>query len=129
MVNQMYVSTLEEGIEKFNGYCKQVDHYCDLRSQTGEISTNSQKYRQLQFGLKELYRMIECLHNYCSLNRTAIDKILKKNDKRSNCESRATIIKSVSELRFYKEEGALFLKDRIESLWKQVDWHPWMNHE
>ena len=120
----MYVETLEEGVDKYNDYCKQVEHFTQLRSQNGELSQHSQAFRQICFCLKELYRMMECLHNYCSLNRTAIDKILKKHDKNSKCESRATVMKAVSELRFFKEEGDMYLKDRIEVLWKQVLFSP-----
>ena len=49
-----------------------------MRNEGEELSQMSSQYRQLEFGLKELYRMLEYLHNYCTLNRTAIDKILKK---------------------------------------------------
>ena len=130
MVNEMYVTSVEECVSKYNGYYKQVAHFCDLRNQNKEITKGSQKYRRLEFGLKviilnlcdvqELYRMVECLHNYCSLNRTAIDKILKKHDKRSKCESRATVMKAVSELSFYKELSIPDLRNRIELLWRQV---------
>ena len=80
----------------------------------------SSQYRQLEFGLKELYRMLEYLHNYCTLNRTAIDKILKKHDKHSDFESRTTVKNAISGISFFKEEQVGNLRDGVEVLWRMV---------
>lgn len=63
---------------------------------------------------------MDCLHNYCSVNKTAIDKIVKKHDKCSTNKSRQTIQLMISHLSFYKEEGHGMLKLQIERLWKRV---------
>ena len=41
---------------------------------------------------------MDCLHNYCSVNKTAIDKIVKKHDKCSTNKSRQTIQLMISHL-------------------------------
>ena len=78
-------------------YSLKVSHFCSLRDQKS-ITRSSPQFNQLEFGLKELYRTLDYLHNYCTLNRTAIDKILKKHDKTSRCTSRNTINDAVSKL-------------------------------
>ena len=35
-----------------------MDHFCKLRNDGKEFSSSSAQYRQLEFGLKELYRML-----------------------------------------------------------------------
>ena len=59
MVNTWYVERLEEYKGKVEVYEKQVDRFCELR-QKNEMSllSQSQTFRQLEFGLKELYRML-----------------------------------------------------------------------
>ena len=58
MVNTWYVERLEEYKAKVEVYEKQVDRFCELR-QKNEMSllSQSQTFRQLEFGLKELYAM------------------------------------------------------------------------
>ena len=97
-----------------------MDHFCKLRNEGEELSQMSSQYRQLEFGLKELYRMLEYLHNYCTLNRTAIDKILKKHDKHSDFESRTTVKNAISGISFFKEEQVGNLRDGVEVLWRMV---------
>ena len=97
-----------------------MDHFCKLRNEGMEFSTSSAQYRQLEFGLKELYRMLEYLHNYCTLNRTAIDKILKKHDKHSDFQSRETVTNAIAGISFYKEEQVSNLRDGVEMLWRLV---------
>ena len=104
-----------------------MDHFCKLRDDAKEFSSSSAQYRQLEFGLKELYRMLEYLHNYCTLNRTAIDKILKKHDKHSDFQSRVTVTNAISGISFYKEEEVSHLRDGVEMLWRLVLLH-FYNH-
>ena len=95
-----------------------MDHFCKLRNEGEELSQMSSQYRQLEFGLKELYRMLEYLHNYCTLNRTAIDKILKKHDKNSTFKSRGTINNAISHLSFYRQRDLSEVIATVECLWK-----------
>ena len=119
MVNTWYVERLEEYKSKVSVYEKQVERFCELR-QKNEWSaiTQSQTYRQLEFGLKELYRMLEYLKNYCMLNRQAIDKILKKHDKNSTFKSRGTINNAISHLSFYRQRDLSEVIATVECLWK-----------
>ena len=50
MVNTWYIAKLSEYREKITMYEKQVEHYCELRSVSS--MSQSQTYRQLEFGLK-----------------------------------------------------------------------------
>ena len=119
MVNTWYVERLEEYKSKVSLYEKQVERFCELR-QKNEWSaiTQSQTYRQLEFGLKELYRMLEYLKNYCMLNRQAVDKILKKHDKNSTFKSRGTINNAISHLSFYRQRDLSEVIATVECLWK-----------
>ena len=119
MVNTWYVECLEEYKSKVSLYEKQVERFCELR-QKNEWSaiTQSQTYRQLEFGLKELYRMLEYLKNYCMLNRQAVDKILKKHDKNSTFKSRGTINNAISHLSFYRQRDLSEVIATVECLWK-----------
>lgn len=63
---------------------------------------------------------MEYLHNFCSLNRTAIDKILKKHDKLRGFQSRGTVMVALKELRFYKETELRQLQGFMEFQWKKV---------
>ena len=117
MVNTWYVERLEEYKSKVSLYEKQVERFCELR-QKNEWSaiTQSQTYRQLEFGLKELYRMLEYLKNYCMLNRQAVDKILKKHDKNSTFKSRGTINNAISHLSFYRQRDLSEVIATVECL-------------
>ena len=100
-------------------YSLKVSHFCSLRDQKS-ITRSSPQFNQLEFGLKELYRTLDYLHNYCTLNRTAIDKILKKHDKTSRCTSRNTINDAVSKLQFCEESEVFSIRQFTERLWKDV---------
>ena len=100
-------------------YSVKVSHFCSLRDQKS-ITRSSPQFNQLEFGLKELYRTLDYLHNYCTLNRTAIDKILKKHDKTSRCTSRNTINDAVSKLQFCEESEVYSIRQFTERLWKDV---------
>lgn len=97
-----------------------VFHFCELRDKKS-ITSSSPQFNQLEFGLKELYRTLDYLHNYCTLNRTAIDKILKKHDKSSRCTSRNTINDAVSKLQFCEESEVYSIRQFTERLWKDVN--------
>ena len=68
-----------------------------------------------------MYRLLEYLHNYCTLNRTAIDKILKKHDKQSEFQSRGTVMVALQDLSFFKEKEVTQLRGYVEILWRKVD--------
>ena len=129
MVNKWYIEKMSECQTRVKEYetqvfsanrlhC-QVSHFCTLREEKA-ISRSSPQFRQLEFGLKEVYRTLDYLHNYCTLNRTAIDKILKKHDKSSSCKSRDTINDAVSKLQFAQESDEYSLRQFTERLWKEV---------
>ncbi|KAK8806090.1 hypothetical protein WA171_007175, partial [Blastocystis sp. BT1] len=69
MVNTWYIAKLNEYRDKIAKYEKQIEHFCELRRISS--MSQSQTYRQLEFGLKELYRMTGYLKNYCMLNKQA----------------------------------------------------------
>ena len=119
MVNTWYVERLEEYKGKVEVYEKQVDRFCELR-QKNEMSllSQSQTFRQLEFGLKELYRMLGYLKNYCMLNKQAVDKILKKHDKNSTFKSRGTINNAISHLSFYRQRDLPEVIATVECLWR-----------
>ena len=120
MVNEWYIAKLSDCKSKVCTYEKQVERYCELRS-TNALSTltQSQTYRQLEFGLKELYRMAGYLKNYCMLNKQAIDKILKKHDKNSYFASRGTINNALNNLSFCRQRDLPEVMARIELLWRR----------
>lgn len=63
---------------------------------------------------------MDYLHNYCSLNRTAIDKILKKHDKVRGFQSRGTVMVVIKQLQFFKETELQQLQGFVEFQWKKV---------
>ena len=137
MVNKWYLEKITECKQRVKDYevqvflvafslFSQVAHFCALRDRKS-ISSSSPQFNQLEFGLKELYRTLDYLHNYCTLNRTAIDKILKKHDKFSRCASRNTINDAVSKLQFCEESEMYSIRQFTERLWKDVDIRPPLN--
>ena len=101
----------------------QIDHYCELNGQPSSFSIfQSQTYRQLEFGLKELYRLVGFLKNYCVLNKQAVDKILKKHDKNSYFSSRGTINTAISHLSFFRQRDLSELLGTVENTWRKVDY-------
>lgn len=120
MVNEWYIAKLCDCRNKVNTYEKQVERFCELRASNALSSlVQSQTYRQLEFGLKELYRLTGYLKNYCMLNKQAIDKILKKHDKNSYFDSRGTINTALSNLSFCRQRNLPELMARVESLWRK----------
>ena len=119
MVNTWYVERLEEYKGKVEVYEKQVDRFCELR-QKNEMSllSQSQTFRQLEFGLKELYRMLGYLKNYCMLNKQAVDTSLTKHDTHSTFKSRGTINNAISHLSFYRQRDLPEVIATVECLWR-----------
>eukprot|EP00753_Platysulcus_tardus_P005224 PLAT13009.1.p1 GENE.PLAT13009.1~~PLAT13009.1.p1 ORF type:complete len:1010 (-),score=468.20 PLAT13009.1:63-2714(-) len=71
------------------------------RSELGKRRKESAR-RELRRSVKQLYRALQLLKNYCVLNRTAVAKILKKKDKYSGWKAANTYMPVVEALHFSK---------------------------
>ncbi|OAY28126.1 phosphate transporter PHO1 [Manihot esculenta] len=72
--------------------------------------------KMIRGGFVELYRGLQLLKTYSSLNMVAFTKILKKFDKVSNQQTSASYLKAVKRSHFISSDKVVRLMDEVESL-------------